>query len=175
MTDNVKEVTRLALWLSFWAYFLFVLSSCATTRPLPADLPQLAVHQGSLRPDSLAHLPAYLVPPPAGSTPRQVRQWQRAQARNLARAGHAPQVVKVKHSTVANGSGSTAVSTAKKSSAAAGEAAKSTVVGKAKGPVAAGDGANVVATTKKTFPWWVLLVVAILLGLNRLLRGRWLL
>ena len=52
-------------------------------------------------------LPPYLVPPPAGSTPRQRRQWQRAQAQNLARAGVQPQ--KIKNSSVATAPGATAV------------------------------------------------------------------
>lgn len=154
------------------------LSSCATTRPRPADVPTLSVHQDSLRRDSLARLPAYLVPPPAGSTKRQARQWQRAQARNLARAGHSPAVVKIKHSTVATGT-ATAVSTAKNSSTAVGAGATSTTIGKAKAPVATAPHAAAVEvrTTKKGFPWWILMVLAVLgalLGLNRLIRGRWL-
>jgi cobalamin biosynthesis Mg chelatase CobN len=158
---------------------MVALVGCATTRPLPADVPALSVHQDSLRRDSLARLPAYLVPAPAGSTKRQRRQWQRAQAQNLARAGHAPATVKVKNSTVATGS-STAVSTAKNSSAAVGTGATSTTIGKAKAPVASAPQAAAVdaSTTKKGFPWWILIVAAVLgalLGLNRLIRGRWLL
>jgi hypothetical protein len=153
------------------------LSSCATTRPRPADVPTLSVHQDSLRLDSLAKLPAYLVPPPAGSTKRQARQWQKAQAQNLARAGHSPAVVKVKNSTVATGA-ATAVSTAKNSSTSVGAGATATTIGKAKAPVASAPQAKAteITTTKKGFPYWpfiVLAVLAALLGLNRLIRGRW--
>ncbi|SHL87863.1 hypothetical protein SAMN02746009_03547 [Hymenobacter psychrotolerans DSM 18569] len=151
---------------------LSLFSGCTTSRPRPEQLPSLL---SPLQRDSLAQLPPYLVPPPAGSSPRQVRQWQKAQARNLARAGHAPASVKIKNSTVATGENSTAVSTAKKSSTAVGEEASATRIDKAKAPVAVGSGAVATATTTRAFPWWVLAVVGVLLGLNRLVRGRWLL
>jgi hypothetical protein len=155
-----------------------LLGSCATTRPEPADVPMLSVHQDpQLRLDSLAKLPAYLVPPPVGSTKRQARQWQKAQAENLARAGHLPKVVKLKNSTVATGT-ATAVSTAKNSSTSVGAGATATTIGKAKAPVASAPQAKAteVTTTKKGFPTWPFIVFGLLLvlaGLNRLIRGRW--
>jgi hypothetical protein len=103
-------------------------SSCTTSRPAPVALgPQLEATPDSLPilpylrqvqrldsaalagwlPRDYASLPAYLVPPPAGSTPRQRRQWQKAQAQNLARAGVQP--TKIKNSSVATAPGAVAI------------------------------------------------------------------
>jgi hypothetical protein len=183
-------------------YVLFLLvvvaqSSCTTTRPRPSEQPALlAARPDSLSLDSLAKLPPYLVPPPAGSTRAQARRWQKAQTKNLAGAGLAPQSVKIKHSTLATGAGATAVTAAKNTGVGTAARATAPAVGKAKAPVAlgpaavatdqrkaaqrggalaAGDGAQATAVTEKPFPWWIIVVVGALLGLNKLIRGRWLL
>ncbi|MDO7875994.1 hypothetical protein Q5H93_14720 [Hymenobacter sp. ASUV-10] len=154
---------------------LLLLGSCAGSRQ--ASEPGLDPLSTCLAiaDSTAAQLPAYLVPPPAGSTPRQRRQWQRAQATNLARAGVLPTTVKIKHSAVATAPGAVAL-TKPRASVAAGEGAVASTVGKAKAPVATGHGAHAEQVQPpRSFPWWVLAVVAALLGLNRLVRGRWLL
>jgi len=140
---------------------LNLLASCTTARPapataLPATTAQLA------RPDSVAlGLPPYLVPAPAGSTPRQRRQWQRAQAQNLARAGVLP--TKVKNSSVATAPGAVAI-TRPASSVAAGAGSVATDARKAgKGHGASAVGPGAVATATSSGPaWWWYLVVAVL-------------
>lgn len=100
------------LWLTF---------GCATTRPRPTDAPALSVqdstaqepdstwlrglyaakHYGETKGVHVAQLPAYLVPPPAGSTPAQVRKWQRAQRIAMVNASK-PAEVNVKNKNVGN-------------------------------------------------------------------------
>jgi hypothetical protein len=58
-------------------------------------------------PTDLCGLPAYLVSALAGSTPRQRRQWQKAQTQNLALAGVLPP--KIKNSSVATAPGAVAI------------------------------------------------------------------
>ena len=107
-------------------------------------------------------LPPYLVPPPAGSTPRQRRQWQRAQAQNLARAGVQPQ--KIKNSSVATAPGATAVNRPSAPVATAPHAAATDnrKAGQRHGASAVGPGARAEATDKRGgTPWWVYLLVAV--------------
>ena len=156
------------------------LASCTASRPAPAALgPQLEAMPDSLpilpylrqvqRLDSAAlagwlprdytSLPAYLVPAPAGSTPRQRRQWQKAQAQNLARAGVLP--AKIKNSSVATAPGAVAVnrptSAVATGSGAATDARKAGTRG---GSAAVGPGA-VATSTSAGVPWWVYLVAAV--------------
>jgi len=154
---------------------LLLLGSCAGSRQASGPgLDPLSTCL-AIADSTAAQLPAYLVPPPAGSSPRQRRQWQRAQVRNLAGAGHAPRTVKVKHSAVATAPGAVAI-TKPRASVAAGAGAVASTVGKAKAPVATGPNAHAEQVhPPRAFPWWLLGVVAALLGLNRLVRGRWLL
>jgi hypothetical protein len=128
------HLTRLLLLLA-------LLTSCSASRSLSTDSPtwpptHYAPHDAALQRDSLAQLPAYLVPAPAGSTARQRRQWQKAQAENLARAGHSPASVKIKNSSVATGAGSTAINRPKGTVAT--DDASVTNAQKARAPVATG-------------------------------------
>ena len=148
------------------------LSSCAASHPTaPADVPAVAT---ATPPDSLdlrvsqpldtkaLGLPPYLVPPPAGSTPRQRRQWQRAQTQNLARAGLAP--TKIKNSSVATAPGASAVNRAS-APVATGPGSTATDTRKAGtrgGAVAVGPGAVATATAPGVAWWWYL--VAALVG-----------
>ena len=105
-------------------------------------------------------MPPYLVPAPAGSSPRQRRQWQRAQAQNLARAGVQP--AKIKNSSVATAPGATAINRPA-STVATGAGSVATDARKAGtrgGSAAVGPGA--VATSTRSGPaWWWYLVAAI--------------
>ena len=145
------------------------LSSCATTRPLPTQEPPLVANQVQVRLDSLPTpldlgtlgLPPYLVPAPAGSSPRQRRQWQRAQAQNLARAGVLP--AKVKNSSVATAPGATAINrpASAVATAAGSVATDARKAGQRGGASAVGPGA--VATATSSGPaWWWYLVAAVL-------------
>jgi hypothetical protein len=108
-------------------------------------------------PRDYASLPAYLVPPPAGSTPRQRRQWQKAQTQNLARAGGQP--TKIKNSSVAMAPGAVAIN--RPTSAVATGSGVAIDARTHGGAVAVGPGA--VATNKPAgTPWWVYLLVAVL-------------
>lgn len=160
---------------------LLALSSCTTSRPAPVALgPQVEASPDSLPilpylhqvqrldsaalagwlPRDYASLPAYLVPPPAGSTPRQRRQWQKAQVQNLARAGVLP--AKIKNSSVATASGAVAInrptSAVATGSGAATDARKAGTRG---GSAAVGSGA-VATSTKAGMPWWVYLLLLVL-------------
>ncbi len=156
-----------------------VLASCATTRPQPEPTPLVPPVVAQLSPDSLATLPPYLVPAPAGSSPAQRRQWQRAQARNLATAGALPRAVKVKNSSVATAPGATAVNrpaaavaTGPGSTATDNRKASRGGGGVATGPAATATGATEI---KQGLPWWLWLVF----GLGccavgwRVARGSW--
>jgi hypothetical protein len=113
-------------FLSFALVAGLALASCATSRPTTTDVPPEPVDVATgQRLDSLTlqnwlpayklgglelasrGLPPYLVPAPAGSSPKQRRQWQKAQAQNLARAGVQP--TKIKNSSVASAPGATAI------------------------------------------------------------------
>ncbi len=150
------------------------LSSCATTRPLPEQEPPLVARQVPVpRLDSLAlascqpldlctlGLPPYLVPAPAGSSPHQRRQWQRAQAQNLARAGVLP--TKVKNSSVATAPGATSINRPA-STVATGTGSVATDARKAgKGHGASAVGPGAVATATSSGPaWWWYLIAAVL-------------
>jgi hypothetical protein len=140
------------------------LASCASTGPNvfnrpPASMPVEVPCLPAL--DSLAKLPPYLVPAPAGSSARQRRQWQKAQATNLARAGVLP--AKVKNSSVATGAGSVATTVTKPHApvaTGAGSAMDNAKAGQRGGGVALGAGAHTEASTEGGMSyWWLLLVV----------------
>ena len=133
------------------------LASCAGSQAVTEPTPPATSRSSQLVRDSLAGLPAYLVPAPAGSSPRQRRQWQKAQTQNLARAGVLPTTVKIKHSAVAAAPGAVAV-TKPAASVAAGPGAVATTVTRPKGPVAAGPGSTATATTQSGLSYWWLLV-----------------
>ena len=168
-----SEESLLAAWFGFGCGIITMLiviavalsmSSCAASHsrrvltPQPPDV--LAALPPSLSPSALAALPPYLVPAPAGSTPRQARQWQRAQAQNLARAGVLP--AKVKNSSVATAPGATAINRpASAVATGSGAATDARKAGKGPGAVAVGPGA--VATATSSGPaWWWYLVAAVL-------------
>jgi hypothetical protein len=149
------------------------LASCTSSRPASqsmSDSGPLVPHLSQVQrldsaalagwlPRDYSTLPAYLVPAPAGSTPRQRRQWQKAQAQNLARAGVLP--TKIKNSALATAPGATAVnrptSAVATGSGAATDARKSGTRG---GSSAVGPGA-VATSTSAGVPWWVYLVAAV--------------
>lgn len=133
------------------------LASCSASRSVQEPTPPAAPPNTAVALDSLAGLPPYLVPAPAGSTPRQRRQWQKAQAINLARAGVLPTTIKIKHSALATAPGAVAL-TKPKASVAAGPGAVATTVTRPKGPVAAAPGAVATATTQSGLSYWWLLV-----------------
>jgi hypothetical protein len=187
----------LAAWLGFWsgivvALLLFALlvsmSSCAASRPplvqpvVPVDIATVQ-HLDSLilknwLPSDLAGLPPYLVPAPAGSTPRQQRKWQKARAQNLARAGVLP--AKVKNSSVATAPSATAINRPT-SPVATGSAAVATDArkagqrgggGVATAPAASATGATLIQVG---LPWWVWVLGGVgccAVGW-RLARGHW--
>jgi hypothetical protein len=125
----------------YLAVALVGVASCTTSRTTepPASAAAKPVSLDSLV--KLAELPAYLVPPPAGSTPRQRKQWQAAQVENLTRAGHTPEKVKIKNSAVATGAGSTAI-TKPAAAVAAGAGASATTFYKPASTVAVGAGSS---------------------------------
>jgi hypothetical protein len=146
--------------------------SCTASRPgaptaLPV-VPNLALVQrldsaalaGRL-PTDLRSLPAYLVPPPPGSTARQRRQWQKAQAQNLALSGILP--AKIKNSSVATAPGATAINRPTAPVATQGSTATDArKAGQRQGTLAVGPGA--VATSTQEYagvPWWVFVLVAV--------------
>jgi hypothetical protein len=157
--------------------FVLSLAGCTTSRPPVALGPQLEAMPDSLPylrqvqrldsaalagwlPRDYASLPAYLVPPPAGSTPRQRRQWQKAQAQNLARAGVLP--AKVKNSSVATAPGAVAINRPTAPVAMGGSTATDArKAGTRGGAVAVGPGA-VATNAPAGAPWWVYLLVAVL-------------
>jgi hypothetical protein len=161
------EQKLLAAWYGFLGGIGFAItvlclalgvSSCAASRPTH-QLPPLVVQVQ--RVDSTASLPPYLVPAPAGSTSRQRRQWQRAQAQNLARAGVQP--TKIKNSSVATAPGAVAVN--RPTSPVATGASTATDARKAGtrgGSAAVGPGA-VATSTKAGASWWWY-VVAVVAG-----------
>jgi hypothetical protein len=158
-------------WVVALIALAVVLSSCATSRPAPATAlvptpPNLALVQrldshalAGWLPTDLSGLPAYLVPAPAGSTPRQRRQWQKAQAQNLALSGVLP--TKIKNSSVATAPGAVAInrptSPVATGSGVATDARKSGTRG---GSSAVGPGA-VATSTSAGVAWWWYLVAAV--------------
>jgi hypothetical protein len=155
----------LAAWLGFWSGIvvallliacLLSLSSCATSHAVATDaLPAVSVQ---LRPDALASLPPYLVPAPAGSTPKQQRQWQKARAQNLARAGVLP--TKVKNSSVATAPGATSINRPTSPVATgSGVATDSRKAGQRGGANAVGPGAVATSTDAGASWWWYVLAV----------------
>lgn len=149
------------------------MGSCAASHPLTTSPPPAPVDQAQVqRLDSLAlrgwqpadlaalGLPAYLVPAPAGSTPQQRRQWQKAQAQNLARAGVLP--AKIKNSSVATAPGAVAitrpaspVATGASTATDARKAAQRGGGGVATAPAASATGATLIS---KGLPWWLWLL-----------------
>jgi len=115
-------------------------------------------------PSDLSGLPPYLVPAPAGSSPKQRRQWQKAQAENLARAGVQPTTVKIKNSSVATAPGATAINrpASAVATAAGSVATDARKAGQRGGASAVGPGAVATATSSSGLPWWVYLLVAVL-------------
>lgn len=145
------------------------LASCATSQPATEVPPLATALRTAVSLDSLAGLPAYLVPAPAGSSPRQRRQWQKAQAANLARAGVLP--VKLKNSSLATGTGSVATTITKPTgpvATGAGGATDNTKAGQRGGAAATAPGAVATATTESGLSyWWLLVPVAGLLWWQR--------
>ena len=143
-------VTLLALSASATTF------SCISSRRAaePAPAPLSTCLSTDLPLDSAAQLPAYLTPPPAGSTPRQRRQWQRAQVQNLARAGVLP--AKVKNSTLATGAGAVATTITKPRSTVATGTGSATDARKAQGGVASGENSQATGATEidQGLPWW---------------------
>lgn len=142
------------------------LSGCAASHS-PAQLPPLVVDVATVQrldsatltnwlPTDLSGLPPYLVPAPAGSTPKQRRQWQKAQTQNLARAGVLP--AKVKNSSVATAPGATSInrptSAVATGSAVATDARKA---GQRGGASAVGPGAVAMSTDAGASWWWYVL------------------
>ena len=169
-----SEESLLAAWFGFGCGIITMLiviavalsmSSCAASHsrrvlvPLPPDA--LAALPPSLSPSALAALPPYLVPAPAGSTPRQARQWQRAQAQNLARTGVLP--AKVKNSSVATAPGATAINRPASAVATApgSVATDARKAGKGHGAVAVGPGAVATSTSSGASWWWYLLAAVV--------------
>jgi len=138
------------------------LGSCATSRPAPqVQPPATALRTALVLDSSLAALPPYLVPAPLGSTPRQRRQWQKAQAANLARAGVLP--AKLKNSSLAQGTGAVATTVTKPSgpvATGAGSATDNRKAGQRGGAAATAPKAQATATTESGLSYWWLLVVA---------------
>lgn len=172
---------RTALYFALALSLAAGASSCVSSRPAaqPDPVPPAAPVVATLRLDSLAQLPAYLVPAPAGSTARQRRQWQKAQAQNLARAGVLP--AKIKNSSLATAPGAVAV-TRPAGPVAAGPQAVATDARKAGqrggGGVATAPAATATGTTEidQGLPWWLWLVFGAgccAIGW-RLSRGKWL-
>jgi hypothetical protein len=146
------------------------LASCTTSRQAAEAVPPATALSSQVSLDSLARLPAYLVPAPAGSSPRQRRQWQKAQAANLARAGVLP--VKLKNSSLATGTGSVATTITKPKGAVAtapgSVATNAPKAGQRGGAGAVGPAAHAEATTKPGLSyWWLLVPVAGLLWWQR--------
>lgn len=145
-------------------------AGCTSTRPAgvpplltsPASVQQLdsAALAGWL-PRDYSNLPAYLVPPPPGSTARQRRQWQKAQTQNLARAGVGP--TKIKNSSVATAPGATAINRPAAPVATNGSTATDArKAGQRQGTAAIGPGAVATSTHEHAgVPWWVFVVVAV--------------
>jgi hypothetical protein len=167
------------LFCGFVIVLLLSFSGCTTSRPaapmgpqfeaMPDSLPILPYLREVKRLDSLAlagwlprdytSLPAYLVPAPAGSTPRQRRQWQKAQAQNLARAGVQP--TKIKNSSVATAPGAVAINRPTSPVALNGSTATDArKAGTRGGSAAVGPGA-VATSTSAGASWYWFLVAAL--------------
>lgn len=154
--------------------FVLSLAGCAASRPAVTLGPQLEAMPDSLPilphllqrqvqrldsaalagwlPRDYANLPVYLVPPPAGSTPRQRRQWQKAQVQNLARAGVLP--AKIKNSNLATAPGAVAINRPSSPVATGGSTATDArKAGTRGGSAAVGPGA-VATSTRAGVAWW---------------------
>lgn len=153
------------------------LASCSSTRPnvfnRAEPLPVTAACSPAL--DSLARLPAYLVPAPVGSTPRQRRQWQKAQAANLARAGVLP--TKLKNSSLATAPGAVATTITRPRAPVAtgdGSATDNRKSGQKGGSAATAPDAVATTTTKMGLShWWLLLVAAVVAFWQRKRLALW--
>ena len=177
--------TRITAILSAWVGFVggivtmliviavvLSLSSCGAARR-PSSPPALVVDMAPVQrldsatlrnwlPNDLAGLPPYLVPAPAGSTPKQRRQWQKAQVQNLTRAGVQP--AKIKNSSVATAPGATSINrpASAVATAAGSVATDARKAGQRGGASAVGPRAVATATSSHGPPWWVYLGVAVL-------------
>jgi hypothetical protein len=148
-------------------------AGCTSSRSAaPAGVPPLLTNPASVQqldsaalagwlPRDYAGLPAYLVPPPPGSTAKQRRQWQKAQTQNLARAGVGP--AKIKNSSVATAPGATAINRPAAPVANNGSTATDArKAGQRQGTSAVGPGAVATSTHEHAgVPWWVFVVVAV--------------
>jgi type VI protein secretion system component VasF len=146
-------------------------AGCTSSRPAaPAGVPPLLTNPTQVQqldsaalagwlPRDYTNLPAYLVPPPPGSTAKQRRQWQKAQTQNLARAGVGP--AKIKNSSVATAPGATAINRPTAPVATNGSTATDArKAGQRQGTAAVGPGG--VATSEHAgVPWWVFVLVAV--------------
>jgi hypothetical protein len=139
-----------------------VLGTSGCTASHPVDRVDLLSTRATRLDTSLVSLPPYLVPAPVGSTPRQRRQWQKAQAQNLARAGVLPD--KVKNSSLATASGAIAVNRPASAIAigAGSTAYDARKASKGHGSSAVGPGA--VASTESAGPSWLLYLLLLIGG-----------
>jgi hypothetical protein len=182
--STIKECDIMAFMAGMWSAVIFgilaltlglSLGSCTASHQ-PAPLPPLVpVDVATVQrldsltlqnwlPSDLAGLPPYLVPAPAGSTPKQRRQWQKAQTRNLALSGIQP--TKIKNSSVASAPGATAINRpASTVAAAAGSVATDARKagqrgggGVATAPAASATGGTL---THQGLPWWFWVVVGL--------------
>ena len=162
------ELPQRARFLSLLLLLPF-LACCTASRSVLEPPPPVAALRTAVALDSLAGLPPYLVPAPVGSTPRQRRQWQKAQAANLARAGVLP--AKLKNSSLATGAGAVATTITKPTgpvATGAGSATDNTKAGQRGGAAATASGAVATATTESGLSyWWLLVPVAGLLWWQR--------
>jgi hypothetical protein len=152
-----------ASFITYLAILALVVSlpGCTANRPAgvqPQSEPIIGPFAAHVPPldTTLASLSPYLVPAPVGSTPRQQRQWQKAQAQNLARTGVQP--TKIKNSSVVAVAVNRPTSPVATGSGAATDARK---YGTRGGSAAVGPGA-VATSTKAGTPWWVYLLVLVL-------------
>jgi hypothetical protein len=138
---------------------LLSLGSCTAGRLVQEPPPPATALSTPVALDALAELPPYLVPAPVGSTPRQRRQWQKAQAANLARAGVLP--AKLKNSSLATAPGAVATTVTRPRApvaTGAGSATDNTKSGQRGGAAANAPHAQATATTGSGLSYWWLLV-----------------
>jgi hypothetical protein len=158
------------------AILLFVVllgaAGCTSSRQVSAGVPPLLASPTQVQqldsvalagwlPRDYTGLPAYLVPPPPGSTAKQRRQWQKSQTQNLARAGVGP--AKIKNSSVATAPGATAINRPAAPVATNGSTATDArKAGQRQGTAAVGPGAVATSMHMDTgMPWWVFVLVAV--------------
>ena len=154
----------------FLALAMLSLASCAVSHSVQEPTPPATALSTPVALDLLGGLPPYLVPAPVGSSPRQRRQWQKAQAANLARAGVLP--AKLKNSSLANAPGAVATTITRPRApvaTGAGNATDNTKAGQRGGSAATAPDA-VAGTTNPTTGlsyWWLLVPLEGLLWWQR--------